>query len=265
VLDYGRWLLMPGFDLCTRRRVRLQKYWKKGQRDFLDAGSGNGWFSYLAYRSGASVTAVSFSQDEVVKARTFYNERLGVEDKNLSYEYLNLYDLEQRTTGKLFDEIICYETLEHIKDDRRVCQMFFRMLKPGGVLHLCCPNADHPRWQAEVLDVEERGGHVRAGYTLASYRTLLEPIGFSITDVEGVGGAILSKAETTLSAARRRFGDVGCLPLAVLSFPLVWIDKAKSDSAFSIYVRAVKGGNQGASDNGFPIEAQVIERPSSSR
>ena len=231
---------MPGFDLCTRRRVRLKKYWMTGRRRFLDAGSGNGWFAYLAYRSGAVVTAVNFSDDQVKKSRSFYNERLGIREDFLKYECCNLYELAKRHAEEQFTEIICYETMEHIRDDSGVCQQFHGLLAPGGVLHLCCPYARHPRWQAEVLDREERGGHVRAGYTVEAYRALLEPIGFTITHVEGVGGTWLTRAESLLSCMRAKFGDLLSLPLALLFFPIVWVDKPNLECPYSLYIRAIK-------------------------
>lgn len=46
-------LIYPGLDLHTRNRASLACYWKTGPRDVLDAGSGNGYFSWLAYRIGA--------------------------------------------------------------------------------------------------------------------------------------------------------------------------------------------------------------------
>ena len=240
VFNYARRLLMPGFDLCTRRRVNLQRHWQTGSRRFLDAGSGNGWFSYLAHRSGAKVTAISAISGEIEKAQHFYNEWLGIPQDRLCFRELNFYQLE--SLGMTFDEIICYEALEHVKDDVRVATSFHRLLNPGGVLHLCCPNAQHPRWQAEVLDLEERGGHVRAGYTVESYRALLEPIGFQITAAEGVGGPLLSKAELVLSKTRRRFGDLLSVPLALFLLPTVWLDGTKSTCPFSVYVKAIKAG-----------------------
>jgi SAM-dependent methyltransferase len=239
IRNYTRKFLMPGFDLCTRRRVKLQRHWLKGQRSFLDAGSGNGWFSYLAHRSGATVTAISATADEIGKARSFYNGWMGIPEQELGFHHLNFYELH--SLPRKFDEIICYEALEHVKQDRRVAQSFFEMLNPGGLLHLCCPNAEHPRWKEEVLDLEERGGHVRAGYTLNSYRELLEPIGFEITAVEGVGGPLLTRAELTLAKLRRRYGDLATLPLAIPSFAAVWFDgRSSADCPFSIYVRAVR-------------------------
>jgi len=46
-------LIYPGLDLHTRNRASLCRFWKTGPRDVLDAGSGNGYFSWLAYQSGA--------------------------------------------------------------------------------------------------------------------------------------------------------------------------------------------------------------------
>jgi SAM-dependent methyltransferase len=236
--NYARRLLMPGFDLCTRRRVKLQRHWRKGPRRLLDAGSGNGWFSYLAYRSGATVTAVSAVSEEIEKAKCFYNDWLAIPHERLSFRELNFYQIE--SLEMTFDEIICYEALEHVKDDTRVATSFLRLLNPGGVLHLCCPNAEHPRWQAEVLDLEESGGHVRAGYTVESYQALLEPLGFEITTVEGVGGPLLSEAELVLSKTRSRFGDLLSVPLALSLFPTVWFDGTSSTCPFSLYVKAQK-------------------------
>src|SRR5881296_2631908 len=174
--DYARRLIMPGADLFTRRRVRLKRYWQTGSRRVLDAGSGNGWFSYLAVRSGATVVAVNMDEGQVKKAIRFYNKTFGIPTDRLEFRLLNLYNVE--TIPGSFDEIICYETLEHIKRDTEVCSSFFRMLRPNGILHLCCPNADHPRWRNEWLDDKEGGYHVRAGYTLKTYQELLEPLGF---------------------------------------------------------------------------------------
>jgi hypothetical protein len=40
-------LVYPGLDLHTRNRASLRRFWKTGARDVLDAGSGNGYFSWL--------------------------------------------------------------------------------------------------------------------------------------------------------------------------------------------------------------------------
>lgn len=235
-----RYLWMPGSDLFTRRRVRLEKYWIKGERQVLDAGFGNGWFSWRAFRSGATVTAVALPQELVDKATPFYNGFLGAPENRLNFRQMDLYDLD--SISQTFDEIICYETLEHIRDDERICRSFFAALKPGGVLHLCCPNAEHPRWLAEELDREERGGHVRHGYTEPSYRALLERLGFRIETAEGVGGPALVYWQETMQAGMRKwFGEAGAFLATLLALPLIALDAdGQPKTPFSIYVKAVK-------------------------
>lgn len=237
--NWLRYLSLPGTDIFTRRRTALQKYWLVGKREVLDAGFGNGWFSYRAYKSGATVQAIAIGTDLVDKARGLYNGFLGVPEASLSFCDMNLYDAEQ--LDRTFDEIICYETLEHIRNDQAVCQMFWRLLNPGGVLHLCCPNAEHPRWQQEVLDLAEKGGHVRHGYTERSFRELLEPIGFRIDRVEGVGGPLLVFFQEKVQVPLRRFlGEPAALAVAIAAAPFVALDPSSPGVPFSIYVRTVK-------------------------
>jgi SAM-dependent methyltransferase len=236
--QWVRSLVYPGLDLHARNRASLCRFWKTGPRDVLDAGSGNGYFSWLAYRSGARVVAMNFEQGQVEKARDFLIGFRKADPARLRFEQCNLYDLdkEQRT----FDEIICFEVLEHLRRDDRVVKQFFRILRPGGVLHVCCPHKLHPRHQAEVLDVNETGGHVRAGYTEADYRQLLEPIGFKIDKVVGIGTPRVYYADKIMRFIRNRAGDFPALPLLPLALPFVWCARFNPRVPFCLYVRAVK-------------------------
>jgi SAM-dependent methyltransferase len=237
--NYFRYLAMPGPDIFTRRRTALEKYWLTGKRKVLDAGFGNGWFSYRAYKSGATVTAVAIDPNLVRKARALYNGFLAIGEDRLAFSEMNLYDAAR--LDDTFDEIICYETLEHVRNDKTVCQSFGRLLRPGGVLHLCCPNSEHPRWQLEALDLAEAGGHVRHGYTVRSFRDLLEPIGFRIDQVEGVGGPFLVFLQEKVQAPlRRAFGEPAAAAVAAIAAPFVALDKPSPPMPFSIYVRAVR-------------------------
>ncbi len=223
--NFLRYLTLPGSDIFTRRRTRLEHNWSRGPRKVLDAGFGNGWFAYRAYCRGAAVTAVANQPQLITKAKALYNVFLGISEALMTFRQMNLYDVA-RIDGR-FDEIICYETLEHIRDDVKVAKSFFDILKPGGVLHL--------------LDHDETGGHVRYGYTEQSYRDLLEPIGFHLEKFEGVGGSTLVFIQEKLqSGARRWLGEAGALMVAFLAAPLSLLDPKRPKFPFSIYVRAVK-------------------------
>jgi len=238
IRHFLRDLLYPGLDLHVRDRARLSQYWKPGPRDVLDAGSGNGYFAWLAYQSGARVTAFNFDAGQVEKATQFLNGYRRADPSRLRFEQRNLYDLPRE--DRQFDEIICYEVLEHLRRDDEVLRQFHRLLKPGGVLHLCCPNRDHPRHQAEILDTAETGGHVRPGYTEQEYRALLDPIGFKIDRVVGIGNKPLYVADALLRFVRERLGDVFALPLFPLALPFVWFSNTNPPMPFSLYARAVK-------------------------
>lgn len=231
-------LLYPGLDLHCWSRAQLCRFWQKGPRRVLDAGSGNGFFSWLAYRSGAKVVGLNFEESQVRRTREFLQNVKGVDPARLQLHQMNLYDLDGRFGT--FDEIICYETIEHIRDDAKVCRALFHALKPGGVLHLCTPHALHPRHQREVLDTEEKGGHVRPGYTEESYRKLLEPIGFRIEAVVGLGQPRLVRADAFLRKIRNRFGDALALPFFPLAAFGLWGDQLNPKIPFSLYVKAVR-------------------------
>jgi SAM-dependent methyltransferase len=228
----------PGLDLHTRNRASLCRFWKTGPRDVLDAGSGNGYFSWLAYQSGARVVAMNFEKSQVRKANEFLVDYRGADPARLQFEQFNLYDLSKE--NRTFDEIICFEVLEHVRGDSSVVKEFYRILRPGGVLHVCSPHRLHPRHQSEVLDTEETGGHVRAGYTEEDYRKLLEPVGFSIDSVVGIGPQSVYLADKVLRFIRNRVGDVPALPLLPLALPFIWFARMNPPMPFSLYVRATK-------------------------
>ena len=238
IRDYLRDLVYPGVDLHVRNRASLAQFWRKGPRDVLDAGSGNGYFSWLSYKSGARVLALNFNGKELQKARDFLVGHRKADPERLRFEHYNLYDL--KTEKRNFDEIICFEALEHIKQDKLIVTEFYRILRPGGVLHLCCPNALHPRHQIEVLDVNETGGHVRAGYTEKEYHALLNPVGFEIQTVVGIGPRTVYISDEILRKIRVSINDLVALPVFAFLLPFVWIARFNPPMPFSLYVKAKK-------------------------
>jgi SAM-dependent methyltransferase len=240
-----KWFLYPGVNLHAR--LRYQKlpgfFGAAGASDprrVLDAGSGNGMLAYQAYLRGCQVVGVSFKESEVEGCRQLFNRYLGIPKERLRFDRGNLYDLD--FPAESFDEIICSEVLEHLKRDQDVCQSFWRLLKPGGILHVCAPNAEHPYNVAFPLDVNESGGHVRPGYTLASYRALLEPLGFAITETAGLGGPIRQAFNWRIKELQARFGAAAGLPLFLAALPCLPFENRRREQAmpFSIYVQAVK-------------------------
>lgn len=233
-------MLFPGINLHTRQRYRvIPQFLNAGTgKKLLDAGCGNGMLSYQACLRGYTVTGISFKEGEVARCRKLFNEFLGIPESRLCFKVMNLYDIE--TLGQMFDQIICTEVLEHLKQDDKVCRSFYRMLNPGGALHVCCPNAEHPYNRTFLLDAEEKGGHVRAGYTYESYARLLEPAGFLITERKGLGGPVRQAFNRRIKAIQEKHGDWLAFPLFLLALPLLWLDGRSPRMPYTLYVKAVK-------------------------
>ncbi|MBZ5628227.1 MAG: class I SAM-dependent methyltransferase [Acidobacteriia bacterium] len=231
-------VFFPGLDLHTRCRYRvLKEFIRPGPIDTLDAGSGNGALSYLAYRKGNRVLGVTALAREVADTTALFRAR-GIPAKRVEFREMNIYDL--RSLNRRFDQIICSETLEHIRRDREVVQMFADLLNPGGRLLLCCPHALHPEHNLGRTDEPETGYHVRDGYTFSSYEEILQPAGFTIMHKIGLGSPVVVWQDRGLRWLRHKVGDAGAFPAFLLLLPFGWLDYRDPKIPFSVAVVAEK-------------------------
>lgn len=230
-------VLFPGVDIHARSRYRhLPRFFESGDIQTLDAGCGNGMLSYAAYRLGNRVLGLSFDAGEVERNRRFYTA-IGADEARLWFEHRNLYDVSSLGKSR-FDQIICSETLEHLRDDAAILRGMAGVLRRGGVLHLCCPSAVHPENALGRSDEPEDGRHVRDGYTLDSYMDLLAPLGFEIEHSVGIGSAPVVRADKAIRTARERLGHGAAIPLLMPALALRFFDPLDPPVPFSIYVKA---------------------------
>jgi len=121
----------------------------------LDAGSGDGHW-----------------RDLLPKDIRYVGVDLGVGDKAVDYSHLDAkVDLEALPLrDSCFDAAISIQVLEHMKRPWRVLDEFSRVLKPGGILFLSCPQGE-PQHQVPYDFFR---------YTPFGLRNLLEERGFAI-------------------------------------------------------------------------------------
>ena len=81
---------------------------------------------------------------------------------------------------------------------------------------------------------------MRAGYTEEDYRKLLEPVGFQVESVVGIGTPAVYYADRILRAIRNRLGDWAALPLFPIALPAVWLATLNPLVPFSLCVKAIK-------------------------
>lgn len=184
-----------GDPSCFDRWRWLARNIKKGDLRTLDAGCGSGGFSFLAARGGNEVVGISFDSENNKKA----TERAWIFGlKRASFITENLNNLPQRKEELgTFDQIICFETIEHILNDRGVLRSFSGMLKPGGRLYLTAPYKHHILSYGEDDKmpevIVEDGGHVRPGYTHEELENICREVGLRMVKKDYASGFFTQK------------------------------------------------------------------------
>ena len=241
-----KWIFFPGFDISTRKRMKFVKYLRTGNIKTLDAGCGNGAFDFAAVELGNRVLGIDFDAEKLKRCEE-YRDYLKIPTDRCEFKVWNIYELEK--LEEKFDQIICFETLEHIKDDGGVLDTFARILNQNGVLHLCTPRADRKPFSGEKISHIEDGGHVRLGYTANDFKNLLELRGFTITHEDAAVGffglALLSilQAVSTSPLTRQippRAKDAISACIFIILYPITILDGIIPSKSLNIYVRAEK-------------------------
>jgi SAM-dependent methyltransferase len=243
-----RKLLFPGLDISTRKRLRFTQYFCHGDIKTLDAGCGNGAFSFEAYRRGNRVLGIGLDEESIRKCEEF-RDFLGYDSTRIRFRVQNLYDLEE--LGENFDQIICFEVLEHLKEDRKVLEIFFAILNPGGILHISTPRADRKPYFSEVISSEEDGSHVRLGYREADLRNMLKEAGFDVIRSDSAVGILSFKIlesmhflEKALERLPSFFRFSLMTVLLFILYPVTWLDFLFGRSKdLHIYLEAIKPKN----------------------
>jgi len=113
-------------------RYHFAARWAAGKR-VLDVACGEGYGSAFLGRSAAYVAGVDVSLQAIAHAERMYAKPGTVEFVQASCTRLPFPDAS-------FDVAVSFETLEHIEGQDAFLDELARVLKPGGVLVLSCPN-----------------------------------------------------------------------------------------------------------------------------
>jgi len=113
-------------------RYHFASRWVAGKR-VLDVACGEGYGSALLARGAASVVGIDISPQAIDHAKAAYAP-LG----NVEFVCASCTELPLESAS--IDVAVSFETLEHIAEQARFADELARVLKPGGVLLLSCPN-----------------------------------------------------------------------------------------------------------------------------
>lgn len=113
-------------------RYHFASRWAAGKR-VLDVACGEGYGTATLGRVAEHAVGVDVSDAAIAHARVAYKERANLEWINASCTKLPL-------PGASFDTVVSFETIEHIEGQEQFLDEVARVLKPGGVFVLSCPN-----------------------------------------------------------------------------------------------------------------------------
>lgn len=150
----------------------LDKFKKYLKGEILEIGCGIGNFT-KPLASYGKVWAIDIKKKYIQKTKQRVNgkAKIGFGDIEKGQFFFN---------GKKFDNVICLNVLEHIKDDDRALSNLFRLLKSGGRLILLVPSH-----QFLYSEIDKSIGHFRR-YEKLKLIKKLERLGFNVISARNI-------------------------------------------------------------------------------
>ena len=135
-LDFTGERFIPGVPgeiwLEHWHRYHFAARWAAGRR-VLDVACGEGYGSAALAHHAAHVTGVDVSDAAIAHAKAAYAGRANLDFVAASCTQLPLPEAS-------FDTVVSFETIEHITGQEQFLDEVARVLAPGGVFVLSCPN-----------------------------------------------------------------------------------------------------------------------------
>ncbi len=161
----------------VRRELRnLRNIFYEREIEIYDAGTGYGQYSYFMAKNlrPDKIYAVDVKEEWIKDCREFFqSEKIN----NVSFRIEDLTDIEHENR---FDIIVCIDVMEHIEEDVRVFQNFYKALKRGGYLVINTPSTFGGSDVHDESDKSFVSEHARVGYSHEDLEEKLKPIGFSV-------------------------------------------------------------------------------------
>jgi SAM-dependent methyltransferase len=210
--------ILQGDPTVTDRWKWLRKHLRPGPLRTLDAGCGTGAFTMYAAKVGNRALGLAFDAGQLEAARVRAGI-LGLDGAEFRVGDLRHLADYAHTLGQ-FDQVILFETIEHVLDDAGLVANVAGLVRPGGRLLLTAPYQHHRKLFGEKVSPVEDGGHVRFGYTHEGVADLFARAGLEVEASEYVGGLVSQKLASLQFALMRLVGARGAwlatLPLRVV-------------------------------------------------
>lgn len=145
----------------------------------LDAACGVGYGSYYiaANSNCSSVVALDISDEALDWAKKYFpSDKVSYYKVDLEGEFADTLPVKQ------YDIVTCFETIEHLKEDRTFLQQISKLLKPNGILLISAPDEDAiPCYSNPYFDEGKNPYHHRH-YRIEELEQIVIDYGFVVTD-----------------------------------------------------------------------------------
>src|SRR3989344_6500849 len=137
-----------------RKKIVLSLFPKNKGGKNLDIGCGIGDFMLKLIKKGINIEGIDFSKEAIKNAKK----------KGLNVKLMDCLKLKFK--DNTFSTIIAIDVLEHIKDDKKAVNEWYRVLNKNGTIIICVP-FNKRLWRKDDKEV----GHYRR-YELKDFKKL---------------------------------------------------------------------------------------------
>ena len=157
-----------------RELTKLRKKFGNKEINIYDAGTGYGQYTFFMSKhlQPCSIYSVDVKKEWIEDSENFFVSS-GIDNVKFGIEDLTAIDHNNK-----FDLILCVDVMEHVEEDVKVFQNYFRALKSGGYLLINTPSiygGSDVHHASEESFISE---HARDGYSREDLESKLYPIGF---------------------------------------------------------------------------------------
>lgn len=182
-----RWDKDPGRLAMTHKiaQAMLERTSPRGNEVLLDYGTGTGLIALEFRNSVKKIVAVDSSKDTL----TFLRKKLNA-DSITTIEPLEWSIGSDPSQLPRFDIIIVSLTLHHVTDTRQAAEVFYSLLKPGGIIAIADLDPDNGESHSPEMTVHN-------GFVRENLMEIFKKAGFTDIQIDNV--ATLSKMSSKTS------------------------------------------------------------------